>query len=122
LPEPAQQGFEAVLSSFAPLCPGSDQDRHKLLRAWLRDEGAAGLVHHRLLAQGQRSRGSLGWLEHPWLRANSLTIKPIFKALTHHIVDESFFVLSWMSKRFFCAKYEVIVPITQNHSLFQALA
>jgi hypothetical protein len=30
---------EAVLSSFAPLCAGSDQDRHKLLAWWLRDEG-----------------------------------------------------------------------------------
>ena len=24
------------------------RDRHKLLRAWLRDEGLTGLVHHRL--------------------------------------------------------------------------
>ena len=30
---PAQQGSEAVLSSSAPLCPGSVQDRHLLLRA-----------------------------------------------------------------------------------------
>jgi hypothetical protein len=29
------------------------QDRHKLLAAWLRGEGCAGLVHHRLPAQGQ---------------------------------------------------------------------
>jgi len=34
-PEPGQQGFEAVLGSFAPLCPGSVHDRHRLLRAWL---------------------------------------------------------------------------------------
>ena len=30
-PAPTQQGSEAALSSFAPLCPGSKQYRHKLL-------------------------------------------------------------------------------------------
>ena len=34
----------------------------------------------------------LGCLEHAWLRANSLTTKPIFKPLTHHVVGESVFV------------------------------
>jgi hypothetical protein len=33
------QGSEAVLSSLAPLCSSSDQDRHKLLAAWLRGKG-----------------------------------------------------------------------------------
>jgi hypothetical protein len=36
-PEPGQQGFEAVLSPFVPLCPGTAQDRQKLLRAWLNE-------------------------------------------------------------------------------------
>ena len=39
---PAQRGPEAVLSSLAPLCASSDQDRHKLLASWLRGEGWAG--------------------------------------------------------------------------------
>jgi hypothetical protein len=45
---PAQQGTEAVLSSLPPLCASSAQGRHKLLVVWLRDEGAAGLVHYRV--------------------------------------------------------------------------
>ena len=35
-------------TSFAPLCPGNEQDRQKLLRAWLRGEGLARLRQHRL--------------------------------------------------------------------------
>ena len=38
-PAPAQQGPEAVLSSLAPLCASSDQDRHKLLAVWLKVKG-----------------------------------------------------------------------------------
>jgi hypothetical protein len=50
---PAQQGPEAVLSSLAPLCASSALDHHKLLAAWLRAEGAAGLVQRQLPSPGQ---------------------------------------------------------------------
>jgi len=35
-PEPAQQGFEAALSSSPPLCPGSEQYHNKLPARWLK--------------------------------------------------------------------------------------
>ena len=47
-PLPAQQGSAAVLSSSTPLCPGSVQDRHKLLRAQ-----GGGLAGHCRLSRGE---------------------------------------------------------------------